>query len=367
MNNSQSTYSNNSRFVSSNRDPLQKYKESLKEKFKLMYDQIEEQKFANPFLPHEGTIFLTEQQSLRSFLNSTQKLAEISHYQDELISIKKENEIIPLNAEPSYQTINKIKPRIFDQLHFSIPLFKSLIKTSILPNTIQQQLQEDKNCQTSFNQDKLPHQSLFKNIDIQKPKSTIGVQVNQTLEHVELENVSIQYTIKSDQNVSQIHSFQSYIDRFYDYQQLEQCVNRKQNYSDLKLVNQSDDYYYIFCKECQQFVRMYKNNHNSFHQKHCKTLKYENTFQELIGKFKYLLVYETNQLRDYDDKCINIRKYCLAAQQICTLLEKTPCEKRINQLKVDLIKIHNKVYQLHDVHSMKIYQLFEQITIKLKD
>jgi hypothetical protein len=42
MNISQSTYSNNSRFVSSHKDPLEKYKLSQKEKFKQMYDAINE-------------------------------------------------------------------------------------------------------------------------------------------------------------------------------------------------------------------------------------------------------------------------------------------------------------------------------------
>lgn len=42
MNISQSTYSNNSRFVSNHKDPLEKYKLGLKERFKQTYDQIEE-------------------------------------------------------------------------------------------------------------------------------------------------------------------------------------------------------------------------------------------------------------------------------------------------------------------------------------
>ncbi|CAK74437.1 unnamed protein product (macronuclear) [Paramecium tetraurelia] len=364
MNNSQSTYSNNSRFVSSHRDPLQKYKESLKEKFKLMYDQIEEQKFTNPFVLHEGTIFLTEQQSLRSFLNSTQKLVELSQFQDEQISVKRDNQIIPLNAEPCNSTIKKIRPRIFDPPHFPQPLILSLVKTSYIQNTLEQ-LHENKNGQTNFKEDKLNLYTPIQPIPIQKPKSSIGTQVNQTIEHQEQQNVSVQYSINIDQYQSQNHSFQSYIDRYYDYQQQEQCIDRKQNKSESKFQNENDDYFYMFCLECQQFVRMYKNNHNQFHQRHCKTLKYENTFSEFIGKFKYLLVYETNQMRDYDERCIKIRKYCHVASEICTVLQKTFCNKRINQLKVDLIKIHNEVYKLHDTHSMKIYQLFQQMKIQL--
>lgn len=44
MNISQSTYSNNnSRFVSTHKDPLEKFKQGQKERFKQTYDLIEEQ------------------------------------------------------------------------------------------------------------------------------------------------------------------------------------------------------------------------------------------------------------------------------------------------------------------------------------
>ncbi|CAD8166918.1 unnamed protein product [Paramecium octaurelia] len=367
MNQSQSTHTNNSRFVSLNKDPLEKYKQGLRQKFMQMYDQIEEQRFHQPITPQEGTIFLTEQQSLRSLLNSSRRPSEIESFQEECLIIQKENQFTDLYQAPkeislSY-TQKRHKNRIFDPLPNVNPILKSLLGRSLLQQSNTKLLQQEQSCQTSFNiekENKLQTQSA----SLLLPKSTIGIQTADI--PIKQENVQVQCSFQQSRCDSEIVNIQSYLDRHYDYLQYQQHSNWNPNISELKLLNMSEDYQYSFCNICKQFVKNYMNQNNN-HQKFCKVQIYENTLSELIGKFQYLLSYETNLLRDFDEMCKCTRRYCYAALEICTLLRQTQIQRRIEQLTQDLIKVNQEIQKNKNKHSLKIAQLFQFLILQLQN
>ncbi|CAD8131501.1 unnamed protein product [Paramecium pentaurelia] len=369
MNQSQSTYTNNSRFVSLNKDPLEKYKQGLRQKFIEMYDQIEEQRFNQPITPQEGTIFLTEQQSLRSLLNSSRKPSEVASFHEECIKIQKENQFMDLNQTPKEISISytqkRNKNRIFDPLPNINPIFKRLHDNgrSLLQQSNIKQQQQEQICQTSFIIQKENKVQILSASFLQ-PKSSIGIQTADN--PIKQETIQVQCSLQQSRCDSEIFNIQSYLDRHYDYYQYQQHSNWNPNISELKLQNMSDDYQYTFCNICKEFVKNY-NNQNNNHQKFCKVQIYQHTLSELIGKFQYLLSYEINLLRDFDEMCKCTRRYCYAGLEICTLLIQTQSQKRIEQLKQDLIKVNLEIQKNKNKHSLKIAQLFQYLILQLQN